>query len=404
MEYLTKHELLNNTYILYTSDHGYHLGQWRIPCSKQQMYETDIRVPMFMRGPGIPSGSSSSAMVGNIDILPTFVDLANIVLPNASVIDGKSMVGSIIPEFRSNIVVGTEIINNEMMDNQEIDELDGNRNRNRKHMNPSNVELEKKQKEKQLGEMREQLRVSNESNWRSIFLSQYRGAITYEFSHCATWWIGNSTELENRISQSHSYFVNNKTDYYRLNKGLFDKYNIKPSKILKNDQDLISINININTTDEEIARINSEKDAAALIEIVKQVEKLSSVGKGEMNEYGETKIDTSGFPGVVLRPPPNNYFGIPWHIDGYQTNNWRMIRIWNTTHNWSYGEFINVSWTEYNMENPTYIEFYDLNDDFYQTKNLYVEYKHDASKQGLLQQLHTMLMTMGTCSGHSCFV
>ncbi len=32
-----------NTYFIYTSDHGYHLGQWRIACAKKQAYETDIR-------------------------------------------------------------------------------------------------------------------------------------------------------------------------------------------------------------------------------------------------------------------------------------------------------------------------------------------------------------------------
>eukprot|EP01084_Bolivina_argentea_P122303 216727_1 len=42
IEMLTKYNQLNNTYIIYTSDHGYHLGQYRLPCEKQQIFETDI--------------------------------------------------------------------------------------------------------------------------------------------------------------------------------------------------------------------------------------------------------------------------------------------------------------------------------------------------------------------------
>merc|ERR1712039_297447 len=81
--------VLHNTYILFSSDHGYHLGQFRIPIEKMLPYETDIRIPLFIRGPGIKAGTQLSDMVANVDISPTILDLAGIPVPK--IMDGQSM-------------------------------------------------------------------------------------------------------------------------------------------------------------------------------------------------------------------------------------------------------------------------------------------------------------------------
>ena len=37
--------VLDDTFVFFTSDHGYKLGEWRIGCSKQHPFETDVHIP-----------------------------------------------------------------------------------------------------------------------------------------------------------------------------------------------------------------------------------------------------------------------------------------------------------------------------------------------------------------------
>ena len=71
-------DVLNKTYIIFTSDHGFHLGQWRVGLTKHLPYETDLRVPLYMTGPGIQKGSESDIIMANVDFVPTFLGLAGI--------------------------------------------------------------------------------------------------------------------------------------------------------------------------------------------------------------------------------------------------------------------------------------------------------------------------------------
>jgi arylsulfatase A-like enzyme len=68
---------LNNTLIIYTTDNGYFHGEHRVPGDKSRPYEESIRVPLLMRGPGVPKGVTLDPLVVNADLAPTIVDAAN---------------------------------------------------------------------------------------------------------------------------------------------------------------------------------------------------------------------------------------------------------------------------------------------------------------------------------------
>jgi N-acetylglucosamine-6-sulfatase len=68
---------LDNTVIIFTSDNGFMLGEHRLAPEQQHIYEPAIRVPLLMRGPGIPRDQRRSQLVVNADLAPTILALAH---------------------------------------------------------------------------------------------------------------------------------------------------------------------------------------------------------------------------------------------------------------------------------------------------------------------------------------
>jgi N-acetylglucosamine-6-sulfatase len=81
---------LENTYLFFLSDNGLHHGEHRIHSEKNTPFEESIRSPLLVIGPGVPAGVEVDAMTSNIDLGPTFAELAGIAAPDF--VDGRSLV------------------------------------------------------------------------------------------------------------------------------------------------------------------------------------------------------------------------------------------------------------------------------------------------------------------------
>jgi arylsulfatase A-like enzyme len=80
---------LDNTVIMFASDNGFHLGQHRLPGGKETAYETDVHLPLLVRGPNIAAGSHVGAIAGNIDLAPTIAAIGGASMTDNP--DGRSL-------------------------------------------------------------------------------------------------------------------------------------------------------------------------------------------------------------------------------------------------------------------------------------------------------------------------
>jgi N-acetylglucosamine-6-sulfatase len=78
---------LENTYVFYYTDNGLHLGNHRLGYGKLTPYEEDINFPLIVRGPKIPAGTTSDALVGDHDLAPTLALLGGASYPGW--VDGR---------------------------------------------------------------------------------------------------------------------------------------------------------------------------------------------------------------------------------------------------------------------------------------------------------------------------
>ncbi|MGB0372889.1 MAG: sulfatase-like hydrolase/transferase [Opitutales bacterium] len=129
MNALTELGLENDTIVVFTSDNGppvqrqskFDVGMsGSLRDGKWTNFEGGVRVPFIIRWPGkVKPNAESDAMIGIIDMLPTFCEIAGIAVPNDRVIDGVNVLPQLMGDKRSKplrdvqIVPGATIIHNE---------------------------------------------------------------------------------------------------------------------------------------------------------------------------------------------------------------------------------------------------------------------------------------------------
>ncbi len=92
-----------NTYFIFSSDNGLHMGEHRLMPGKMTAFDIDIHVPLIVTGPGVPAGRTIDEIAVNTDLCPTFTELAGAVAP--ANVDGHSLIpllhGQEVAEWRT---------------------------------------------------------------------------------------------------------------------------------------------------------------------------------------------------------------------------------------------------------------------------------------------------------------
>ena len=95
-----------NTYVVFSSDNGLHMGEHRMMPGKQTAYETDIHVPLLIRGPGVAAGVTRDELVMETDLAPTFAAWGRASAP--SFVDGRSLaplLAGAVTEWRNAVLI-----------------------------------------------------------------------------------------------------------------------------------------------------------------------------------------------------------------------------------------------------------------------------------------------------------
>jgi N-acetylglucosamine-6-sulfatase len=69
--------ILENTYVVYSTDNGFHISQHRLNPGKECGFEEDINIPLIIRGPGVPVGETD-VVTAHTDLAPTFLKIAGV--------------------------------------------------------------------------------------------------------------------------------------------------------------------------------------------------------------------------------------------------------------------------------------------------------------------------------------
>jgi N-acetylglucosamine-6-sulfatase len=102
---IADHQLSANTYIVFSSDNGLHTGEYRLMPGKLTAFDTDIKVPLIVKGPGVPAATKTDKLAENIDLGPTFAALAGTELSADGHPLNRLLHGAPVPNWRNAILV-----------------------------------------------------------------------------------------------------------------------------------------------------------------------------------------------------------------------------------------------------------------------------------------------------------
>lgn len=110
LETLATQGQLENTYVIFTSDNGFHFGQHRMQQGKTTGYHEDLIVPLVVRGPGILAGAVNGHLTANVDYASTLAEMAGLSTPDF--VDGRSLMpllrGQTPPVWRQALLLERE--------------------------------------------------------------------------------------------------------------------------------------------------------------------------------------------------------------------------------------------------------------------------------------------------------
>jgi arylsulfatase A-like enzyme len=105
-----------------------HLGEHDLRIGKRTAYDTDVRVPLVVTGPGVPAGRTIDQFASNIDLAPTYETIAGAVPP--ATVDGRSLAaqihGGLPADWRTGVLIEHHGVGNRRNDPDDQPPLGGN--------------------------------------------------------------------------------------------------------------------------------------------------------------------------------------------------------------------------------------------------------------------------------------